>query len=113
MAVEVQERVAVLTEVWPLVRFAFDDVTVEAGAFKAGASDVLDGAVTVFESCEWRADEIESALRGWGDAAGLKVQAPVRLAVSGESKGLPLGTMLEVLGRERAVERVRAARSLL
>jgi glutamyl-tRNA synthetase len=113
MAVEVQERVAVLTEVWPLVRFAFDDVTVEAGAFKAGAADVLDGAVTVFESCEWRADEIESALRGWGDAAGLKVQAPVRLAVSGESKGLPLGTMLEVLGRERAVERVRAARTLL
>jgi glutamyl-tRNA synthetase len=113
LAPEVQTRVAVLSEVGPLVHFAFAEPTLVATAFKAGAAEVLDGAVSVFESCEWRAEEIESALRGWGDAAGLKVQAPVRLAISGETKGLPLGTMLEVLGRERAVERVRAARALL
>jgi glutamyl-tRNA synthetase len=113
LAAEVQTRVEVLADAWPNVRFAYEEPKVVATAFKAGAADVLDGAVEVFFSCEWRADEIESALKGWGDAAGLKVQAPVRLAISGETKGLPLGVMLEVLGRERAVERVRAARALL
>jgi glutamyl-tRNA synthetase len=113
LAPELQTRVAVLSEAWPLVEFAFVEPTVDAAAFKAGAAEVLDGAVGVFESCEWRAEEIESALRGWGDAAGLKVQAPVRLAISGVSKGLPLGVMIEVLGRERAVARLRAARALL
>ena len=113
LAPELQTRVAVLSEAWPLVEFAFVEPTVDAAAFKAGAAAVLDGAVGVFESCEWRAEEIESALRGWGDAAGLKVQAPVRLAISGVSKGLPLGVMIEVLGRERAVARLRAARALL
>jgi glutamyl-tRNA synthetase len=113
LAPEVQTRVEVLQDVVGLVRFALADPVVEAGAFKTGAADVLDGAAEVFSTCEWRAGEIESALKGWGDAAGLKVQAPVRLAISGESKGLPLGTMLEVLGRERAVERIRAARAKL
>ena len=113
LAPELQTRVAVLSEAWPLIRFAFEEPSPEGTAFKAGAADVLDGAVGVFETCEWRAEEIESALRGWGDAAGLKVQAPVRLAISGETKGLPLGVMVEVLGRDRAVARLRAARALL
>ena len=113
LAPEVQTRVAMLDEAWSLVRFAFEDPTPKAESFKAGAADVLDGAVGVFESCEWKADDIDAALRGWGDAAGLKVQAPVRMAISGESKGLPLGVMVEVLGRERAVARLRAARAIL
>ena len=113
MAPELQERAAVLTEVWPQARFAYEEPSLDGSAFKPGAAEVLDGAAEVFGSCEWTATEIEAAIKGWGDAAGLKVQAPIRLAISGESKGLPLGTMLEVLGRERAIERVRAARATL
>lgn len=115
LAPELQTRVAVLTEAWPNVRFAFEDPKLAAASFKAGAADVLDGAIEVLSTCEWRAGEIETALKGWGDSFDppMKVQAPVRLAISGETKGLPLGTMLEVLGRERALERIRAARSLL
>jgi glutamyl-tRNA synthetase len=115
IAPEVQTRVAVLSETWPLVRFAYEEPKPDGVGFKAGAAEVLDGAAEVFSSCEWTASEIESALKGWGDAhePPLKVQAPVRLAISGESKGLPLGTMLEVLGREKAIARVRAARAQL
>jgi len=109
LAPEVQTRVAVLSEAWPLVRFAFDP-TVTAD-FSDADREVLRGALEVFATVEWRAEEIEAALRGWGDAQEppLKVQKPVRVAISGETKGLPLGAMLEVLGREGAIERVRAA----
>jgi len=113
MAAEVRDRVFVLSETWSFVRFAFEEPTVDASMFKQGAADVLDGAPAVLETVTWSADEIESALKGWGDAQGLKVQAPVRLAISGETKGLPLGKMLEVLGRERALDRLRAARARL
>jgi glutamyl-tRNA synthetase len=115
LAPELQTRVAVLSEAWPNVRFAFEEPVLDGSAFKAGAVDVLDGAIVVFESCEWRAEEIETALKGWGDSFDppKKVQAPVRLAISGETKGLPLGVMLEVLGRDAAIGRVRAARALL
>jgi glutamyl-tRNA synthetase len=115
LAPELQTRVAVLSEAWPNVRFAFEVPKLETTTFKGGAAEVLDGAAGVFESCEWRAEEIEAALKGWGDShePPLKVQAPVRLAISGQTKGLPLGVMLEVLGREQAIERVRAARTLL
>jgi glutamyl-tRNA synthetase len=115
LAPELQTRIAVFSEAWPNLRFAFESPKVVATAFKAGAAEVLDGAAGVLGSCPWEAEEIEAALKGWGDAQEpvAKVQAPVRLAISGETKGLPLGVMLEVLGRETAIERVRAARALL
>jgi glutamyl-tRNA synthetase len=111
VARDVQERVAVLSEAWPLVRFLYEEPTIERTAFKAGADEVLAGAIGVFETVEWTASEIEAAIMGWGDAQGMKVQAPIRLAVTGDTKGLPLWNALEVLGRERTLARLRAARA--
>jgi len=42
-----------------------------------------------------------------------KAQAPVRVAVTGRSVGLPLFESLEVLGRDRTLARLRAARAKL
>jgi glutamyl-tRNA synthetase len=42
-----------------------------------------------------------------------KAQGPVRVAVTGRSVGPPLYESLVVLGRDRTVERLRAARSKL
>ena len=39
-----------------------------------------------------------------------KAQAPVRVAVTGRTVGPPLFESLEVLGRERTLDRLRAAR---
>ena len=109
----VQERVAVLGEVWEQVRFLYERPDVDGAAFKAGAAEVLDGAVAVWSGCEWRAEELERSLFDWANDRGLKAQAPVRLAVTGASKGLPLWPSVEVLGREETVDRLRAARSRL
>jgi glutamyl-tRNA synthetase len=117
----VQERVAVLGEVWPMVDFVFlDDVPVDeaswAKAMKDGAAEVLDAAAAAFAACEWSADVLKDELLRAGEALGLKLskaQAPVRVAVTGRTVGPPLFESMEVLGRERTLARLAVARARL
>lgn len=109
----VQERVAVLGEVWDQVRFLYEEPTVDVAEFQDGASEVLDAAIELWSGVDWKAVEINRSLFDWSNERGLKAQAPVRLAVTGATKGLPLWESIEVLGRERTIRRLRGARSLL
>jgi glutamyl-tRNA synthetase len=113
----VQERVAVLSEVWEQVAFLYDEPVVDEKAWnktmKGDAADVLDGALELYADVDWKADELNRVLFDWANERGLKAQAPVRVAVTGTSKGLPLWESLEVLGRERTLARLRAARARL
>jgi glutamyl-tRNA synthetase len=57
-------------------------------------------------------DAIERVVRVFAEKFGLKVSAivhPARVAVSGKTKGAGLFEMMEVLGRERTVARLRRA----
>ena len=59
------------------------------------------------------AEPLKAALEEVGLARGLKLgktQAPVRVAVTGRSVGLPLFESLEMLGRDRTLARLAAAR---
>ncbi len=114
-----QTRIAVLSEIVPNVDFLFlDSPLIEeaawAKAMKEGAADLLDAAVAAFEALpSWDAESTKSALEAVGAERGLKLgkaQAPVRVAVTGRTVGLPLFESLEVLGRERTLTRLRAAR---
>jgi glutamyl-tRNA synthetase len=72
--------------------------------------------VAAFETAPWDAESLKAALEAVGAERGLKLgkaQAPVRVAVTGRSVGLPLFESLEVLGRERTQARLRAALSKL
>jgi glutamyl-tRNA synthetase len=117
----VQERVAVLSEVWPMVDFVFlDEPPVDeaswAKGMKEGAADVLDGAIAAFADCEWSATVLKDTLAAVGEGMGLnlkKTQAPVRVAVTGRTVGPPLFESLEVLGRERTLARLTDARNRL
>jgi glutamyl-tRNA synthetase len=114
-----QTRVAVLSEVVSNVDFLFlpepvIDEAAWAKAMKDGAGELLDAAVAAFETAAWDAESLKAALAAVGAARGLKLgkaQAPVRVAVTGRSVGLPLFESLEVLGRERTLARLRAVRS--
>jgi glutamyl-tRNA synthetase len=120
MAPLVQERVAVLSEVWPMVDFLFLDEPPEdeaswAKGMKEGAADVLDAAAAAFgdESLAWTAEALKDALTVVGEGLGLnlkKTQAPVRVAITGRTVGPPLFESLEVLGREATLRRIAAAR---
>ncbi len=123
MAPLVQERVATLSEVPAMVDFIFleEPEIDEASWTKAVAGDelapaILDGTLDALVTCEWRAQAIRQATLGVAEAAGRKLgkaQAPIRVAVTGRTVGPPLFESLEVLGRERTLGRLRAARGRL
>ena len=117
-----QTRIAVLSEIVPNVDFLFlsspvVDEAAWAKAMKEGSGEVLDAAVAAFAAlATWTADGLKAALEEVGTPRGLKLgkaQAPVRVAVTGRVVGLPLFESLEVLGRERTLARLRAARARL
>jgi glutamyl-tRNA synthetase len=117
-----QTRVAVLSEIIPNVDFLFlDEPAIDeaawAKAMKEGAADLLGAAIDAFAATpDWAAEPLKTALEEVGAARGLKLgkaQAPVRVAVTGRSVGLPLFESLEVLGRDRTLARLRTAHAKL
>ncbi|MEU4428559.1 glutamate--tRNA ligase [Actinoplanes sp. NPDC024001] len=115
-----QTRIAVLSEIVDYVDFLFLDEPVhdEASwtkAMKEGAADILDGTAAAFGALtDWSAEALKTALEQVGEARGLKLgktQAPVRVAATGRTIGLPLFESLEALGRERTLARIAAARA--
>ncbi|MGC4874916.1 glutamate--tRNA ligase [Micromonospora sp. DT43] len=114
-----QTRLAVLSEIVPNVDFLFlasplIDEAAWTKTMKDGSADLLDAAIAAFEALQsWDAESLKSTLEAVGAERGLKLgktQAPVRVAVTGRTVGLPLFESLEVLGRERTLTRMRAAR---
>ncbi|MGV3760276.1 MAG: glutamate--tRNA ligase [Actinomycetota bacterium] len=127
----VQERVRLLTEVEPMIAFLLDaplevdDAAWDKAMVKGKAApEMLDAATRLLgELDEWEATAIRAAVEAAATEAGLvnaegqpqlsKAQGPVRVATTGRSVGPPLFESLEALGRERTLERLRAARARL
>ncbi|HKY59044.1 MAG TPA: glutamate--tRNA ligase [Aeromicrobium sp.] len=113
----IQERMAVLTEAPAMTRFLFvDDVTIpdELALDDAGRDVVRAAHDALAGVAEWTTAEIEAALRGaLIDQLGLKPRlafGPVRVAVTGSRISPPLFESLEILGRDKTLERLDAAR---
>ncbi len=119
----VQERVRTMAEVPHMIDFLFlDEPYIDAPSWEkamvrgAAVPEILDAAIEAYGTCEWTAEVLHETLLAIGVANGLKLgkaQAPVRVAVTGRTVGPPLFEALELLGRERTVERLRAARARL
>jgi glutamyl-tRNA synthetase len=119
----VQERAATLVEAAGLLRFLL--VTEhhfevdEAAASKVlvpAAAPVLDAAIAALDGlADWTAENVQEALQAaLVDSLGLKPRvayAPVRVAVTGQTVSPPLFESIELLGRERTLSRLRAART--
>ncbi|UGY93792.1 glutamate--tRNA ligase [Streptomyces gobiensis] len=111
-----QTRLTVLSDITDNVDFLFLDEPVydEASwqkAMKPGAAELLRTARAKLAEADWRADALKDAVLAAGEEHGLKLgkaQAPVRVAVTGRTVGLPLFESLEVLGRDRTLSRVDA-----
>jgi glutamyl-tRNA synthetase len=117
-----QERMIVLSDAVGLLRFLFvDEVEVdEAAAAKHLRPDdaaILDAATAALRGLpEWSTPAIEEALKGaLVEGLGLKPRqafGPVRVAISGRTVSPPLYESMELLGRERTLARLVAARGL-
>ncbi len=82
-------------------------------AMKEGAGDILtDVRAGLAAVAGWRAEELKGVLLAVGERHGLKLgkaQAPVRVAVTGRTVGLPLFESMELLGRDRVLARLDTA----
>ena len=119
----VKERVTVLSDAVTMVRFLFvaeasfvPEPESAAKALGPDATPVLDASIAALEGVgEWSTAAIEEALKAaLIDGLGLKPRkafAPVRVAATGRTVSPPLYESLELLGRERSLSRLRAARS--
>ena len=119
----VQGRVAKLTEAAELLAFALVDDSafeVEAAAAERAlgptAAPVLDAATAALSRlATWTAAAVQEALQGaLVEGLGLKPRlayGPVRVAVTGRTVSPPLFESIELLGRERTLERLRTART--
>ncbi|MFI0897822.1 glutamate--tRNA ligase [Streptomyces sp. NPDC020983] len=113
-----QTRLTVLSDITANVDFLFlpepaHDEASWAKAMKEGSDALLRTAREKLADADWSSPEaLKEAVLAAGEAHGLKLgkaQAPVRVAVTGRTVGLPLFESLQVLGRERALARIDRA----
>ncbi|MGK2886359.1 MAG: glutamate--tRNA ligase [Rhodococcus sp. (in: high G+C Gram-positive bacteria)] len=121
----VQTRIVVLADAWDLLKFLYvDDADFEidpAAASKnlgADAGPVLDATIDALtELAQWRTADLEEALKAAlverMELKPRKAFAPVRVAVTGSHVSPPLYESMELLGREKALARLRAARATI
>ena len=117
-----REKYKLLTDVPGRVDYFFRDVVYQPEAVekvlrKEGVDGILGGLAGILEaSAAFDAKTLEERIRGFCSEKGLKpnkVFHPIRVAVSGRTDGATLFGMLELLGREKVLARIRTARQLL
>jgi glutamyl-tRNA synthetase len=116
----VQTRIVVLADAWGLLKFLNDDEfaldeRAAAKELRADAGPVLDAALGALEGVgEWSVHQIETALKvALLENLALKPRkafGPIRVAVTGATVSPPLFESLELLGRDRSLQRLRAGR---
>lgn len=119
-----QERTTTLEEIVESSRYVFNDFDAidEKAArkhLKPTTAPVLEAAVLALEELEpadWNAESIHAALRKVAAAQELgfgRIGQPLRVAVTGGAISPPIDVTLAIIGRERALPRLRAAQQLL
>jgi glutamyl-tRNA synthetase len=112
-----QEKAQTLAEVWPLIRFLFEPPVEDEKAWskvmKEGTREVLAAvAEALAELDPFEPQRIEAALAPLLDRFDLKpgrLYQPIRVAITGTSISPGIFESLAVLGRDRSLERIRAA----
>jgi glutamyl-tRNA synthetase len=117
----VQTRIVVLGDGWELLKFLDDDayaIDEKAAARELGpdAGPVLDASLAALDRVgDWSVENIETALKTTLiDEMGLKPRkafGPIRVAATGSSVSPPLFESLELLGRDRSLNRLQQARN--
>lgn len=118
-----QEKLVLLSDAPGLVDFffkdevVFDPESVEKVIRKDGVKPILEGVRAEFANLSpFTAESTEKLCRDYGVKNALKnsqIFHPVRVSVSGRTKGPSLFHMLEVLGRDRVLERMDRAIKVL
>ncbi|HEX6455835.1 MAG TPA: glutamate--tRNA ligase [Solirubrobacterales bacterium] len=112
-----QEKAQTLEEVWPLIRFLFEQPASDEKSWdkvmKEGTGEVLAAAAEALEAVEpFEPGAIEAALAPLLERFDLKpgkLYQPIRVAITGTSVSPGIFESLAALGKERSLERIRNA----
>lgn len=114
----VQTRVQLLQEVSSMVDFLFCDLpTIDDAAFTKAFAPEWASATLIeirdgFKKCEFTPDALKAVVEAVGEKHSLKLgklQAPLRVAVTGRSVGPPLFEPIALLGRDAVIKRIDVA----
>ncbi len=119
----VKEKVRLFSEVPAAVDFllqddfSYDEEATAKVRGNAAAGGLLAALATAFQAItDWSADAAKAVLAETATAAGAKpgqLMFPLRVALSGRTHGPDLGDILNLLGQDRCVRRVRDFAGLL
>ena len=112
-----KERMERLPDFFENGRYFYEDPEEydEAGVakrWKAGTGALLRALLPRLEECDFTAGTLEEVIRGAAEDAGIgagKLIHPIRLALTGTTASPSLFDMMEVLGRDVCLRRLRAA----
>ena len=110
----VQEKAQTLAEVWPLIRFLFEEPQTDEKAWRKTMKDEAPAALEAARKALAAADgfdvaSVEAALSPLPERLGLKpgkVYQPIRVAISGGTVSPGIFESLAVLGREASLRRI-------
>jgi glutamyl-tRNA synthetase len=108
----VKEKLSTLGQYPNFAGFLFHDIEVDRDAIDGGAPILAAAADQLADVEPFTADRIEETLRSIAERLELSPQKafkPIRIAVTGSTVSPGLFESLELLGRERSLERIRAA----
>ncbi|MDY3520407.1 glutamate--tRNA ligase [Riemerella anatipestifer] len=94
---------------------SFDDKAVKK-AWKEDTHEVMSALVTVLESISFDAETIKNAIHDFATEKSLgmgKVMMPLRLALVGELKGPDVPDLMEIIGKEESLNRLKKALKVL
>ncbi|NLM18017.1 MAG: glutamate--tRNA ligase [Candidatus Riflebacteria bacterium] len=77
---------------------------------EAKKTPLFDSLIKHFETCEWNKDGYNTAIKESGKEAGVKgknLYMPLRLKLTGEQHGSDLVGLLDLLGREEVLKRLK------
>ncbi len=121
LASQLQPRTKFLNDIPAMVRcfvaddFEFDPKAVEKRLKKPGVKELLLDLVERFSKVEdWAAPALEAVVKELSQGNGMGPWVhPIRVAVSGRGEGIGLFEMLQLLGREKTLARLRHAAETL
>lgn len=118
-----QEKIKLLSDVPKRIDFflkddiIYDEKAVQKVLTKDGVEKILTGILQVYEKINnFTADTLETGTRKYAESNSLKTSQifhPVRVAVSGREEGPSLFHMMELLGKEKILSRLRNAKQML
>jgi len=120
MAPMIQQRATTLADAPGVIDFLFlaepniDDAAWQKAISTPEGPSVLRNTIAAYEGlADWSTDALKTAFEAVAKDLGVdkpgKVQAPVRVAITGRSSGPPLFESLEHLGRAETLRRLRNA----